>query len=569
MSGTEILSTLNTTSGSGIDISTLVKNLVTAETQVEQDNVKKDTVAIETKISEVANLSKNLSEFGKKLVTYEDLANAVVTNSHSENLEVKTLNSSSLQNSSYNIAVNKIAKEQIIHVDFSTDTNSLTLLELGTINVEFGTWSGDNAKSFSSNGNTSSITISDGQNSLEDVVTALNALDGLQANLIANKSSTSLLIRSDLGAENGFKITNTGLDAQNPLANLTFDISGINSIDQNKLTQHAQDAEIDIDGVIINSGTNIFKNAISGAEITTLKATSSGEKAHISFTDDQESLKNDIRILVSELSQIKNDIKELTRRGLNGEEDGPLAGDIRAKQILRRFEKITTTGLKGFGKNEVFLSQLGFRTELDGSITFDEKVFDKTMENNKEIRNNMREIIFGIGFQTDNNEMEIRNDADNNFVPKSYTYQIAEVSAGNYTISLGEQTFSVSPNQDGDVSLNIREGDLNGLNFTLTSNLLKDGSSGFFNIGMGFVPEFKNYVESLIGPTGELTKNSESYKDQLVNLEVLSTELTDRKERLTDRYSIEFGKMETSISGIKRSGEYITSLVEMWNSYNK
>ena len=67
MSGTEILSTLNKTSGSGIDIASLVKNLVAAETQVEQDNVKNDTTAIETKISEVANLSKDLSDFGKKL----------------------------------------------------------------------------------------------------------------------------------------------------------------------------------------------------------------------------------------------------------------------------------------------------------------------------------------------------------------------------------------------------------------------------------------------------------------------------------------------------------------------
>ncbi|MBB43317.1 MAG: hypothetical protein CMM44_06080 [Rhodospirillaceae bacterium] len=569
MSGTEILSTLNKTSGSGIDIASLVKNLVAAETQVEQDNVKNDTTAIETKISEVANLSKDLSDFGKKLTTYENVANAVVSNTHSGHLLVKAKNSSSLQDSSYNISVNRLAQEQVIHIDFSNGTNSLTSLELATISVEFGTWSGDTEKSFLSNGITNTITISEGTNSLEKVITSLDNIEGLQANLITNGTSSSLIIRSELGAKNGFKISNTGSDGANALEKIAFDITGSNSADQNKITQSAQDAEINIDGVLINSGNNIFKNAISGAEIKTLKTTSAGETAKISFADDQDSLKKDIRALVSDLSQIKNNIKELTSRGLNGEDDGPLAGDTRATQILRKFEKLTTTGLKGFGQNKIYLSQLGFRTELDGSITFDEKVFDRTLDNNKEIRNNLREIIFGVALQTDNNEMQISNVTNDHLAPERYAYQTEENSDNSYTITLGNQVFSVSPDQNGNVSLNVREGDLNGLNFVLGSNLLQNNSAGFFDIGVGFVPDFKSYVDSLIGPAGELAKNADSYKEQLSELETLSIELVDRKKRLTDRYSLEFGKMETSISGIKRSGEYITSLVDMWNNYNK
>ena len=61
MSGSEILSSINKTSGSGIDIASLVENLVAVETQVSQSNIAKDKASIETKISELGRLSSQLS----------------------------------------------------------------------------------------------------------------------------------------------------------------------------------------------------------------------------------------------------------------------------------------------------------------------------------------------------------------------------------------------------------------------------------------------------------------------------------------------------------------------------
>ncbi len=567
MTGTDILSTINKTSGSGIDIASLVTNLVTAETELEQSNVAKDKAAIETKISELGKLSSGLSSLSGKLDGYQTTTQVSFSNTRPGNFQVEISDENLIEEAQFDIHVNQLAKSQIIHIDFAEGIAAASSVGTGTIDISFGTWSEESSKTFTSNGKTESVTIADGNNSLNDLIQSLNKIEGLQANLVSNGTSYSLIIRSDTGQDAGFRITKNVADPNSALASIEFDITGENSADLSKLTQLGQNAIIDIDGVTVQNNSNILDTTIAGAEITLLAPMATGDVANLSLTNDKDSVKASIKNLVQELNSLKTSMRELTKRGFNGEPSGPLAGDVRAAQISRELEKITTTPIEGFGDN-IYLSQLGIRTELDGSLSFDESIFDRSLAN-PTIKNNYREIIFGIGLNADVPGLGIKSSGQTVPSAGNYDYKIASNGNNEYSITLNEETFTATPNADGNIILRSTSDELSGLTFTLSQDILGSIITGTFNIGVGFVPKFKDYIQSLIGPSGSIAKHTTTYEENLTDLETRAQDISDKKQALTDRYNLEFGKMESAISSLKRQGDYITSLMDMWTNYNK
>jgi len=567
MSGNEILSSINKTSGSGIDIASLVENLVAVETQVSKSNIAKDKASIETKISELGKLSSQLSGLKGTMDGYTSATQFAVGNSHQNNFQVTVTDPQAVEESKYNINVSKLAKNQIIHIDFAADVTSSTNLGAGTIEVAFGSWSDGTTKTFTSGGRTETVNIVQGANTIEGLRTALNAIDGIYAAVVSNGQNNSLILRSETGAAAGFKITNNISDASSPLANVGFDITGQDSSDLSKLSQASQDAEINIDGVSISSSTNILKNTIYGAELSLQAPMTAGEVGKVSISRDQATFRTDLENLIAELNTVKTDIKELTSRGVNGSQGGPLAGDTRATQIALRLEKITTTAIEGFGE-PLYLSQLGVRTELDGTLSFDEAAFQRSMQNTT-IQENFREIIFGIGVKTDAGGLKVTS--DQNKIPNVgiHDYQIEAIENGQYQISIGGQSLISNPDSDGNIVSRHTEGAFKGLTFTFGNDLLTAEGSGTFEIGVGFVPNFKSYIEGLLGPNGALAKHTETYEENLIDLQAQEQSLEEKQESLTDRYNLEFGRMETAISSLKRQGDYITSLMDMWTNYNK
>lgn len=567
MSGSEILSSINKTSGSGIDIASLVENLVAVETQVSQSNITKDKESIQTKISELGKLSSQLSKLKGNMDSYTSATPFSIENSHLNNFQVTVSNPQAIEESDYNINVSKLAKNQIIHLDFAADVTSSTNLGTGTIEISFGSWSEGATKTFTSNGRQENLNIVQGANTIEGLRGALDKIDGIDAAVVSNGQTNSLILRSETGAASGFKITNNVSDTSSPLANVSFDITGQNSSDLSKLTQASQDAEINIDGVSVISPTNKLKNTIYGAELSLQATMSVGEVGKVSISRDEAAFRTDLENLIGDLNIVKTSIKELTSRGLNGSQGGPLAGDTRATQIALRLEKITTTAIEGFGQ-PLYLSQLGVRTELDGTLSFDEAAFQRSMQNTT-IKENFREIIFGIGVNTDAAGLSVTS--DRNKIPSigTHSYQIEAIGNHQYQISIGDQTFTSSPNADGNIVSRHIEGNFKGLTFTFGNDLLTAESTGTFQVGVGFVPNFRSYIEGLLGPTGGIAEHTETYEDNLRTLQAEEQSLEERQESLTDRYNLEFGRMETAISNLKRQGEYITSLMDMWTNYNR
>ena len=151
-SGTSLISSINQ-SGSGIDLSSLVEGLVTAETSAKQSKLDKKVDATTLQISSYGTLSTNLSSLSSSLTAVE-ATNARSTKSSGTAVSLTVKDETSAKDVNANITVSSLAKGQVITFDL-TDAhmlNSNTLSSASTIDT--------GSLAFVMNGSTTTITIS-------------------------------------------------------------------------------------------------------------------------------------------------------------------------------------------------------------------------------------------------------------------------------------------------------------------------------------------------------------------------------------------------------------------------
>ena len=74
-------------------------------------------------------------------------------------------------------------------------------------------------------------------------------------------------------------------------------------------------------------------------------------------------------------NSVNSTIDTLTNNGVDGTEKGALARDVIVSGIKRNIRSIVTDALPGFEDNPRYISELGIRTERDGSLSLTEEDF--------------------------------------------------------------------------------------------------------------------------------------------------------------------------------------------------
>jgi flagellar hook-associated protein 2 len=100
--------------------------------------------------------------------------------------------------------VSSLAKSQTI--EFTGFSSKNDAINKGTINIDFGSWSGssftDNAAKASQ-----SVVVSESNNTLSGLAASLTAISGVNATVTDKGNGTfSLIINSDTGAKKRFKV---------------------------------------------------------------------------------------------------------------------------------------------------------------------------------------------------------------------------------------------------------------------------------------------------------------------------------------------------------------------------
>jgi len=368
-----IAKTLGT--GSGIDITSLVSQLVDAQYAVKNDALTKKSEALTSKISSAAEVKSNLTEFASALasLTSGTTLNTQPTSSNTGILGVTGLTGAKLQGLSANIEVRQLAQSQVASTNAFTD-GATHDFGTGSLTLTFGaaTVDGNGAMTGFTAGAAAAvaITIDSSHNTLAGVAQAINAANaGVTASIMTDSSGARLVVKGATGASQAFTLEGAG----GTLADLDVGVGETGSTVNTK----AQDAIVALDGVQTTRPTNSIYGLIEGVKVDLVSA-SPGTKVNIGAKAPTDAIKQTVTNFVETYNQVLKVVKAAVDPAT-----GPLRGDAAAKELLRALKSITMSQLIDNPAEGVpsTLSGIGVATQRDGTLSLDNSRLSSVLTN--------------------------------------------------------------------------------------------------------------------------------------------------------------------------------------------
>ena len=531
--------------GSGLNITQIVDSLVQAETAPLSGQIQKK---IDQKNQEISGYALVAAELGKMKEYAASVkgSTAYSVNSDSAAVSVRVLDQSQASDFNATLSVSALASSQTL--EFTGFSGKEDLMGTGSINIDFGTWS---SSSFDIDGTKPSqqISITDGNNTLADVAEALNKIDGVNATVTNKGDGTySLIVNSNTGKSSALRIT-ANEDSENPgLA--VLDNTTSNSTKQ---VVAATDALLNINGVQISRTSNTISDLIDGYEFTLKETTSSG--VSVSGKVDPDLAFQQVKEFVDTFNSVNGTITELTKRGINGEDAGPLARDVVISGIQREIRSLVTSGLPGYEDRPRYISELGVKTERDGSLSISEGDFKKAFQRDPMLFDVM---MNSIG-RSDNPSVRVYNDSDV-LKPKGGIYDfVAGANGENATIN--GSSISGGAIEGGKYRYAGVSGDIAGLKLEATGLV----TSARVYFGESFLSKLTTYLDDVTSPVGTLAKSTTKANSSITEFNEEMVKIDDRIVSLTDRYMTQFAAMESAVTSFKKTGEFLTGFIDSLN----
>lgn len=380
--------------GSGIDTNNIVKQLTAIERSAPQQRIDTKRDLTEARISDYGVLSSALStlkEAAAEIIKPEGMFSKTAAFTESDAL-VPTGLTTDVEPGVYNFTVEEIAQSQSISFDGLADDDSE--VGEGTITLNFGAWTRDGtdrATAFVQDTDHESITltIDSTNNSLKGLRDAINKADaGVQASIIYDGSSYRLSILAESGENNEIEIVvdEGGTSDLNEdaigLSRFAFNSAKDDFATQTVETQMGEDARLTINGLSVQRSTNTIDDIVQGLSLDVLKA-EPGEKVTITVEDDKAFAEDNVRNFVDAFNAFLEAVdpifgvsEETNEDGEKITVEGSLSKDSMAKSILSRIRSTIASSIPGLtDSNFTALTNVGIRTELDGTLSISEDEF--------------------------------------------------------------------------------------------------------------------------------------------------------------------------------------------------
>lgn len=206
----------------------------------------------------------------------------------------------------------------------------------------------------------------DPNDSLEDVITAINSSDaGVSASLI-NTGTGSTPYRLSLASEE------SGSDGRFLIDSGGFDL-GINTIDAGDDSRVFYGSTDPADGILISSSTNQLDGVIQGVTIDLLST--SDDPVEISITQDTESIETKIQEFVDAFNAAVEQIDFQTRFDQETEDRGTLLGDGTVIGLRNAMFSGLLRENDGFTSAFSRLSDVGIKIGSESKLEFDSEKF--------------------------------------------------------------------------------------------------------------------------------------------------------------------------------------------------
>ena len=528
--------------GSGLNVTQIVDSLVQAETAPIENRIQNQIDEKNAAISAYGVLAGELGKL-KDFASSSKGSTAFTVSSNNSAVGVSVTDPTKAKAFNANISVSSLASSQTL--EFSGFSSKTAAINTGSINIDFGTWGSSN---FSVNSAKASQTIqvNSANNNLSSLADSLNAISGVNAAVTDKGDGTfSLIVNSDTGAKNAIRLTVTEATGDAGLAQ--FDTTSTNS---SKQVVAAADASINLNGVNITRSTNVVSDLFDGYEFrlnattTTTATVQSNIDSNVAYSKTKE--------FVDMFNGVYSTLNALTKRGTDGEESGALSRDLTANTIKRKLRSLVASELPGFGTSGRYLSELGIRTERDGSLSLTETDFKKAFEREPILF----DVMLNSMASSDNPLIKVTHESDI-LQPKGGIYNFVGESGGN-AATLNGVALSGSTLADGTKKYTAISGDGVGLRLEVAGSV----NSATVYYGESFFSKLESYVKDLVSSTGVLAKSEEQASTSITEFNEDKVDLEAKIEAIRQRYMSQFAAMESAVTGFKKTGEFLTGFID-------
>ena len=383
---------------------------------------------------------------------------------------------------------------------------------------------------------------------LENVVNQLDGVTGISAKLVQTSSESSttdtysiVITSEDTGLSNAFRLSASGATRWETTG------SPVTNSDGNQFSQLSRDATLDVDNVTISRSSNSIDDVIDGITIDLKSDTASPVQLDIARSS--SSVKTSVKNIILSLNEFKSQLETLTFINVEGDENGPLAMDPTVTRIKSDFKKLSVEPLTGYGENDIYLSQLGIKTNESGEYFLDEETFDKTWGVNPEYFNALK----------DNN---LSSSSSTTSLTKS---QYTEIPSGSYKVEndgtdwkFGSTTLTRTDHNGGS---RFSSTTYPGLTIDTTET---NPSSFTVYVGQNFSEKVSEFMETILDTNSSLNKAETAYTATSADLTEKLKDLEEREELITTRYTEQFGAMEQAMTQFNSTKSLLENFMEAW-----
>jgi len=355
--------------GSGLDVNSIVTQLGAIERQPLK-NLQTRAATFQSQLSLYGTIKSQmatLSDAATALATADKWTAQKATSSNAAAAAVTA--STTATATSFGLDITQLARAQTtasMNVTAATTTTPAATLgvagQSGTLTINLGSWA---TGSFVPG--TSSVGVAiNGDDNLTAIAAKINAANaGISATVLRSGTQERLSFQSSTtGEANGFKIESdagfAGLAALSFTSQAaTATASGMQS------SQTGLNAAAKINGVDIDSATNILTDVVPGLTISLAQVTTVGSPVQITVAQDKEAMQKSVQALADAYTAVNKTIADATRY-VSGGESGALQGDsttIGLQSLMR-----SIIGSSSSGSSFSRLSQIGLEQQTDGSL---------------------------------------------------------------------------------------------------------------------------------------------------------------------------------------------------------
>ena len=349
--------------GSGIDIESLVTQLIQAEGEPTTNRLNRKEATWQADLSGYGSLKSALSSFQTAVNTLDDPSDFLGRTSTSSNTELfsATADETAVPGN-YDIEVVQLAESAKSRSGNFSSADEI--VGVGTLALSIGTDSFD-------------INIDSDNNTLAGVRDAINSASdnpGLTASIINVDGGSRLVLTSDkLGSANTISTAVTDDEGNVPADNL-----GLSRLATVNLTsvQAAQDAIINVDSQLVTRDSNSFDDVITGVKFT-LDSALPGTIESLAIGLDKGGLLTNVNSFVEAYNSLAKTMASLSSFDADTGASGTLLGDSALRGVQNQIRQTLTGSVAGLGFDS--LVSIGITTNDTGQLEIDAGKLDEVM----------------------------------------------------------------------------------------------------------------------------------------------------------------------------------------------